>query len=223
MPEKPNILIAVPAYGGSTKNETVYSLIALTFELLQRRIPFRPIIDEFGDVEKARNWLASYALSLKATFTHILFIDYDLIFTPGAIMKMINADRPVIAVNCPLRKGANKLEFSAQPHYDDGRLEADGTQRVKRIGTGLMLISVQALETLSRHNALRVEHSLTGDKPVYGFFDRSIRANGERLGEDYSFCERWTDLCGGEIYAVIDEEIGHIDKYIHRGRFSDYL
>jgi hypothetical protein len=39
--------------------------------------------------------------------------------------------------------------------------------------------------------------------------------DGTRLSEDYSFCERWRSLAGNEIWAAVDEPIGHVGDMIY--------
>lgn len=48
-----------------------------------------------------------------------------------------------------------------------------------------------------------------------------ITTNSVALSEDLSFCYRWTELCGGEIWACTDEPIGHVGTVEYRGRFAD--
>jgi hypothetical protein len=213
---KPKILIGVPAYKGWA-SECVGSLITLAVEL-SRHYAFAFAQNEVGDIEKARNALASFALN--KGFTHICMIDSDMVFAPAAVLKMIRANRDVIACNAPLRQEADKLVFSAIYH-DDKSLEADGTMKVKRIGTGIILIKTTALARLAATGQIRRDTS--SGEPVYGFFDKLTNPDGSRIGEDYSFCDRWRTLCGGEIFAVIDEPIGHINKTMHRAMFLDYL
>ena len=66
-----------------------------------------------------------------------------------------------------------------------------------------------------------VEFPPTG-QPIYGFFDLAATKDGS-LTEDYSFCARWSNLCDGEIRAIVDEMTGHIGDYEYCGRFIDYL
>jgi hypothetical protein len=47
--------------------------------------------------------------------------------------------------------------------------------------------------------------------PLYGFFDQMGSVDGP-LSEDLAFCERWTSLCGGDVWALVDEKIGHIGQ-----------
>jgi hypothetical protein len=47
--------------------------------------------------------------------------------------------------------------------------------------------------------------------------------DGQYLGEDYSFCKRWIEVCGGQIYAVVDQEIFHVGPMPVIGRYVDKL
>jgi hypothetical protein len=51
--------------------------------------------------------------------------------------------------------------------------------------------------------------------PFYDFFSEMNLEDGTRLSEDYSFCERWRSLAGNEIWAAVDEPIGHVGDMIY--------
>jgi hypothetical protein len=51
--------------------------------------------------------------------------------------------------------------------------------------------------------------------PFYDFFSEMNLEDGTRLGEDYSFCKRWRSLAGNEIWAAVDEPIGHVGDMIY--------
>lgn len=220
MAEKPNILIGVPAYRNQIDADCSMGLIALSVALTRAGFQFGATKIDKGDIETARNILASRAM---LSFSHVLMIDNDMGFAPSAALKLIRAQRDVIACSCPLRHKHGNLWFSAVPYYADGRLEPDGTMRASQVGTGIILISTNALKKLAATNHIRMESSKEDGAPIYGFFDKITSEDGRRIGEDYSFCDRWTSLCGGEIYAVIDEEISHADNTVLRGKHGDYL
>jgi hypothetical protein len=56
----------------------------------------------------------------------------------------------------------------------------------------------------------------------YGLFDPYIR-EGEFVGEDYAFCDRWVEGCGGEIWCDLEAEVSHWGVHQFGGRFSDAL
>jgi len=39
--------------------------------------------------------------------------------------------------------------------------------------------------------------------------------DGDSLSEDYSFCKRWRSMPGSEIWAVVDEPIGHVGDMVY--------
>ena len=214
-----NVLIAVPAYRGTIAAETATCLVQLSVALLKENsTAFSLLIAEMGDIEQARNRFASIALN--KGFSHVLFIDNDMIFKPGVILKLLRANRDVIGCACPIRGQAGELLY-AITQFGNGTPEPDGTLRVSYIGTAILLVSATSLTKLVRTEKLRTLNKGTDGGPEYGFFDRIARDDGARESEDYAFCDRWLKLCGGEVYAVIDEEIGHIGKMIHRGRWID--
>jgi hypothetical protein len=51
------------------------------------------------------------------------------------------------------------------------------------------------------------------DQPLFGFFDPIYRAD-EYASEDMAFCERWRELCGGEVWALVSRKIGHIGEMV---------
>ena len=58
-------------------------------------------------------------------------------------------------------------------------------------------------------------YGLTG--PLLGFFDPTP-IEGEYTTEDYAFCRRWRTLCGGDVWALPSEDIGHVGEYVYRGK-----
>jgi hypothetical protein len=47
---------------------------------------------------------------------------------------------------------------------------------------------------------------------LYNFFDPFILPDGDYRGEDFSFCERWREGCGGELWAIVDADIKHVGE-----------
>jgi hypothetical protein len=59
--------------------------------------------------------------------------------------------------------------------------------------------------------------------PYYGFFHKERASPTEIWGEDYSFCRRWTQGCGGIIWACVDEEIVHRGMFKYSGVYLEKL
>ena len=58
---------------------------------------------------------------------------------------------------------------------------------------------------------------------MYNLFDTLHDPKTKRyFGEDFGFCQRWSDI-GGKVYAYIDDYITHVGEYSYCGKFKDDL
>jgi hypothetical protein len=73
---------------------------------------------------------------------------------------------------------------------------------------------------------LQADHSperLGLEGPFYDFFSEITLEDGIRLSEDYSFCKRWRSTPGNEIWAVVDEPIGHVGDMVYSAPYLNRL
>ena len=239
------ILIASPSYDGSVRREYMKAVLELTETLRQQGIAWSLLIEPATILHTMRSVMASQAL-LDADCTHLLFIDTDLAFSSSTIERLISANTDVIGCAYPYRtipldqapaSGAASLRqaiSSAVPYALRFRAGIqsvavnNGLCEVAGIGTGLLLIRRQALEKLVQSGTVKTyqtgfPYSQWFQAPTYyGFFDH-LEVDGVQLGEDYSFCQRWTHTCGGTITALVDQEVGHIGPVAILGRYTDRL
>jgi hypothetical protein len=163
-----NILLGTPVHGGMVclgYHETILRTLAF-FGKEYPGIRFEPRSIVSSVLPFARNILAS--LTLNEGFSHLLFVDSDMGFSPALIAKMIAFQKPVVGCICP-KKSFNYDWFHASAaSYDNpmiARLLAndyiggqgaviaetgpngerttrlvDGFVRVQYAGTGIMLI-----------------------------------------------------------------------------------
>lgn len=217
---KPNILIALPAYGGSVKRQCARSLVGLASEFSKHGINFTLSDANHSDIAEARNVFASLFLA-KMEFTHLLFIDADIGFTARAVMRLVESKKDYIA--CAYRKRGDKPEICID---GKARPDSDGFWLVDGIGCGLCLISRAVVEQISSQTDLRIQTrhiftTIVGKNPIFGFFDR-IESCETLFGEDISFCHRWRQT-GGVIHAIMDEPIEHIGEKIYADRPIDLI
>ncbi|GJE58758.1 hypothetical protein [Methylobacterium trifolii] len=100
-----------------------------------------------------------------------------------------------------------------------------GLMRTTRVGTGIMLIRRSVLETMRTTlpgmwlGHTPKSYARFGAPPggVLQCFAQERDIDGSYLGEDYGFCDRWVRDCGGEIWACVDEPVGHIGRMAYRG------
>ncbi len=240
-----NILIASPTYDGSVRKEYMQSIMQLTDYFRQTGIQWDMFLEPATVLHIMRSVMASKAL-LDENVTHLLFVDTDMGFTVAAVAKLIESGKDVVGCAYPYRTVPLHLPVTGPcdsfrqaisevvPYairFPPGlsSIEVDnGMCEVVSIGTGLLLISTKALQTMVDRGA--VERYTTGfpynqwysGASYYGFFDH-IKIDGSYIGEDYSFCHRWTTACDGKIFANVDSEIMHIGNLPVIGRYIDRL
>jgi hypothetical protein len=115
----------------------------------------------------------------------------------------------------------------------------DGFIQVEGCGTGIFLLKRSCIDVMlkkmpeidddqtkqfiGRIPDLKLGNGEKAKQPFKRFiraFD-FIHVDGQRLTEDYSFCHRWKNQCGGEVWASVNHEITHIGVNRFRARYSD--
>jgi hypothetical protein len=105
----------------------------------------------------------------------------------------------------------------------------DGFVRVSRIAGGMTLIRREVIEAVAGRYPELVA-TPDPDYEAYGVRDRVLQCfeqmpgpNGLYLSEDISFALRWTEGCGGQIWACVDETLTHWGTMGYTGRYLDRL
>lgn len=211
-----NILIATPAYRGIVDAQYAAGLVGLVRWLTENGIKNRYVVTEGSVIAAQRNNIATGFYS-KPEFTHLLFVDSDVSPTPTAVKRLIEMNTPLCGYIYPTR-GTGEATFAIL-----GKPEpvSSGVCKAAGIGMGLCLIRRDALERLvatgkieQRQYFNASQHPNAVTAPL-GFFTEL-----PGMSEDLSFCERWRTLCGGEIFALYDEQIGHSAKIVIRSQFA---
>lgn len=240
----PEILIATPAYDGNVKTGYVRSLVATQTMLHAHGIKYGYKTVEGSDVVVSRNYLGALMLE-QPKYTHILFVDADMTFDPLTVARMIVEKKPLIGCVYPKRTvDLNRVIELAQEYKDPQQVLAlahefvvrfptnnedvqvvDGLVKVAGLGMGLCLISREVFTRLAATSKLSMHqtHPKSGLKNrMHGFFDQMVVDDG-MLSEDLAFCERWRTLCGGDVWAMTADRIGHIGSLEFAVPYIEYL
>jgi len=184
-------------------------------------------------------------------YDYLLFIDSDIEFSFESIMKLVNADKDVIACPYPLKsidwdKIAKRIEqkdikngdiMSRQGYTWPIKLEGqtdlfinNGVAEVSHAPTGCMLIKRQVFKKMiEKFPHLKINQpTIVNGKMVereyfYNFFDTYHEPETKKYyGEDFGFCKRWAEI-GGKCHILIEEFITHVGEYRYTGRLMDDL
>jgi hypothetical protein len=237
---QPNVLIAVPAYGDSIRRGCAMSLLALEIELSKRGIGHSFKTDDMSDVYAMRNAFASFFIQ-EAEFTHLFFVDSDMIFKPSALLRALAAKKTVVGYAYPkrridldtaldrARRGADNetaVSMASEFAYKGAAATIDRSKQplsVDGIGAGLLLLQRSALIAMLDTGKVRTQHDhghgpRSGLKgPLYGFFDPFLQGS-HLLPDDYSFCARFKELTGQHVFAFFDEDVGHAGIFTFRAK-----
>lgn len=230
----PRLMVATPLYGGAAADylRAVVGLtgaaeragVGCTFAWLSNN----PVID------RARNVLA--ATFLQSDATHLLFVDGDIGFAAEdviGLLKRMKADDSLAVIGAPCPKRAvnwnlvaaaaarglaqdnpASLErfaglFTLDLVDPAGEFRLDQPIELTRLGTGLMLIRRDVIETLAeRHPELRYapdaldrESGISGEHLTALFQPMIDPDTGHLLSDDYAFCRR-VRLAGFRIWLA---------------------
>lgn len=220
------LLVATPLYDGA-QADYLRAVVGLTGAAERAGVGCSFVwLSNNASISRARNVLT--AAFLQSDATHMLFVDADIGFQPEDVLDCLarmQAD-PALAVlgaPCPKRminwslvaaaaaRGLaadtpSALErfsgvFALDPLDPKGQFPLDQPIELLRVGTGLMIIRRDVIESLcARHPELRYkpdaldrESGLAGDE-IHSLFQPMIDPDsGHLMSDDFAFCRRVRD------------------------------
>jgi len=241
-----SILIALPTVSRIMKAETAIA-VAKTVKALQENginVDLHNI--DSAEIVTARDMFANILLH-SSKWDAMLFVDSDMGFQPRLILRMINQQAEVVAAACQRRTlDLEQFVRSAQAHGDIRKAASQASNftlffdwadrrgkppkvekgfcRAAAVGMAIALISKSALQAMVEAKVVerRLDLTASGGETCWSFFG-ILEPEGRRLGEDYSFCYRWTKQMGRELRVCLDEEIIHVGDFDYRATFSDVM
>lgn len=194
----------------------------------------RPII-QASVVHWVRNSLIADLIKSKQPFTHVLFIDDDIVPEQDYLVRMLKHNVDVIAGLCTRRQDPPipnaRLYNKVDKTYEELWEWPDGLVEVGAVGTGLMLISRNALQQsmeiylqclyekdvfkMPEDRAKEIQAARTksfdDDANTWSFRFLSGEAGAGELGEDIAFCWALQKYAGIKIYVdttILPEHMG---------------
>jgi hypothetical protein len=235
-------MIATPTAGGSVKALYAVTLVKVVMAIKAAGWETNFTILDGCYVSRARNYFANLLLR-QPRITHLAMIDSDMSFEGDLICRLLRFNKPIIAAAYSQRRidlarfaqsarhselglddlAALTLDYNLRPELESGTHHVrvvDGICPVSQIALGCALIRRDAFESLVEGKVVDLRpdgvlENLGLDGPFYDFFGELTLEDGQVLSEDYSFCRRWRSVPNNEIWAMVDQPIGHVGDMIY--------
>ena len=240
-----SIYIGIPCFGGIIHANFAQCLMNLSMNLHKHQIIHT--IEYLGSdslISRARNSIVAKFYS-QPQWSHLLFLDADLMFSPEAILKIIKEDKELIGCPYPKKvynwkKVEKCLELGksieeSKPiitdiNYnflkDQKDVEVNDTcVKVKDIPTGCMLIKRSVITSLMMaYPERQYKNNIAGQGEddskdyYYDLFGTGV-INGIYLSEDYYFCHLVRSL-GIDCWLETGYTFGHIGREVFYGNLA---
>lgn len=227
---KPSVMICVPAYGQSVMAQTMESLFTLAQFFSFNQVRHQLSWYSAADIVEVRNLFLTTWYDCQPQFSHLLFIDSDMGFPAELIRDMIKFNKPLTGVFYARRQMTPSVVGGALRTDHSIKDVKQGFLPASYIGGGVMLIQRSMIREMLEKMPQIIDalpSVLAGATPFP--LKRLIRAfdciltDNCRLSEDVSFCQRWREGCGGEIWANVDYKISHVGPFDFHLRYGGVL
>jgi hypothetical protein len=247
---KIRLLVCTPVHSNLSIHY-VESMLKLQQSAILYGMGFSCMLLKSSLVTQGRNLSVSNFLSASENYTHLLFIDSDIAFESDSLFKMLKHDKEILSMPYPLKtldwdkitnrinkEGINEKDIISKSGYmypikvenKSSVTVNKGIMKVTHSPTGFMLIKRQVFDKMiEKYPNLKISQPLilngveSERENMWNFFDTWFdEKNNKYYGEDFAFCQKWTDI-GGECYCYIEDYITHVGEYLYTGRFYDEL
>ena len=213
------VMIAIPAYSGQIHLGTFRSLFTDLLALQARGDSFE-VHDECGNALIADARALIVAQFLASDCDTLVFVDSDVCWEAGALLWLLDAPVDMVAGIYPQRRDpinyCVKWKSEGELWAEDGLLESVG------VPFGFVKLSRAMLEQMVAQypdSEFYVENA-PGQKAWALFAD--YRIGKHKMGEDYAFCRRWTEM-GGRIWVNPEIKMGHVGYKTFPGHLGEEL
>jgi hypothetical protein len=215
------LFIGLPAYDFKVSVKMAIALAEFCVKAQQHGVSIQiSNVSGCSVVSRVRNIIVDEFLESQAE--HLLMIDSDMTFNADDVFRMLawSQTKPIVAGVGVARK-KEKVYFSSLDQDEDNNIIMDrmGLVKVKRVGTGFIMIQRIVFETMrDAHPEWKYMDQNTG-KMLQSFFDFKSTPDGY-VGEDYVFCDRAHEH-GFTAWVDPTIKLGHMGVMEYEGSFGE--
>ena len=215
------VMIGIPAYTGQIHLGTMRSMIT-DFLALKERGDDAMIFDEAGNamIAHCRDMIVAHFLA--SDCSDLLFVDSDVMWEAGSLLRLLDAPVEFVSGIYPMRKDPEEYCVQWLPREELWADPGTGLLEVAGVPAGFMRLSRSMLERMVTEHP---DSEFTDENAPHGkgwaLFD-NIHEGRAYWGEDFSFCKRWRDI-GGQIWVDPEIKMGHIGNKTFSGSLGGWL
>ncbi len=225
------IWIAVPAYTGQLHFGTARSIFTDMIALANRG-DTATLFDECGNGLIADARAVMVEKFLESDYDTFVFVDNDVCWEAGKLVDLI--DKPVDFRMGIYPQRRDPINYCVRWNTDKPELHAiNGLLDIWGGPAGFMVMSRSMLEAMRERYAGELDFwcdDTVRKRATALFADYWLRnvplpdgSHGNlKLGEDYSFCQRWLDM-GETIWVDPEIHMGHVGYKTFYGKLGDWL
>lgn len=229
------LFVAMPALDGRMHCVTSGSMWDSMLAMLQAGVPHTPHIEyatQDSNLPFARNRVLAQFMATDCT--DLIFLDSDMSWDTSAWLRLIC--HPVDFVGAAYRKKiqdpvSGDLAISYALDFldpdKDGKINGSdpetGLLEVKRLPAGFLRISRRAVQRMINEcDVPEYEHKTPNGQTltIHRLFSNDWE--GEDIGEDYRFCDRWRSI-GGKVWCDPELRVNHHGLANYRGHLGGYM
>jgi hypothetical protein len=207
------VMIATPCYDGTVELDYMMSIFqTMEFCMLNDIQMILKTVVGCSLIQKARDEL--FRIAYESEVDDLIFIDSDQCWSQKDFGNLLSYDVDVIGGAVVSKNDLihfNVKTFEKKYDFYYGLIDA------RAVGTGFMRISKRAIKMMWES----AEVYKDGDKEYRHVFETKI-VNGQLLGEDVAFCQKWRDL-GEKVYVHPEISVAHIGKKRWSADFAKYV
>lgn len=182
--------VGVPAYTGEVKVETVHSLNLEMLNAFNAKVPYLLYFHEQDSIiTRCRNAMVmQFLASDPKIFTDMVFVDSDVGFPSGAMMRLAGYPVDIVGSVYPYRKDPIGFPVTFINHNTTECDPATGLLKVAGMPCGFLKIGRRALEAImERFPDFWYHEENAPQKKAWRFFE-FLSLEHRFFGEDYAFC-----------------------------------
>ena len=216
-----NVMIAMPCYSAKVHFPTMRSILLDAMNIIHRGDKFC-MAEDIGNSDIAGSRGALLAAFVRSKCDTLVFIDDDVFWEAGALIQLIDYPVDLVGGIYPKKQDPFEWPFKIAVKEEYPTDPETGLLEVLGLPGGFMKISRNCAEKMIEAYPRQTLRSTTEFSQFWPLFDPYEMLDGNRLSEDFSFCQRWIDI-GGKVWANLEIELGHIGYKTFKGSCGKHL